>query len=687
MPAKKKKQTKKTVSLFDWKEVARLMLTSRIIDEIEENELAPVGKITYQFSSKGHELAQILLGLSLAQGNDAATVYYRSRPFMLAAGLSPQEAFAADMARTGSPSEGRDVGVVYSLPPRRGVTVLPSSGDVGAQYTPAAGWAQAATFYQRELKEKAWQGAIAVALGGDGSVATNGFWAALNIATTLELPMLFFIEDNGYGISVPRSFQTPGGDIGANLKSYKNLQVMSGSGTEPEKTARLVSDAVAYVRSGKGTALLRVEVPRLTGHTFGEDQTAYKSKKQLDEERSRDPLAAMRSKLGAKAWDALHAEVEAEVRAELAAAESKPQPALDSGRQHLFAGLSVPQVPASSEKLSLDYTVLADTEGPRINMSEAIRRTMDVELQVNPKLLVFGEDVGPRGGVHRVTLDLQAKHGDRRVFDTSLSEEGIIGRAAGLAMAGLKPLPEIQFRKYADPATEQINDTGWVRWRTAGKFAVPVVIRIPVGYSKKTGDPWHSVSGEAIYAHSLGWRVAMPSNAADAVGLLRTALREQDPTIFLEHRALYDTPPSRRPYPGDEYALPLGRAALIQAGSQLTVVSWGEMLHRCIEAAQPLGDGIEILDLRTVSPWDKETVLASVRKTGKALIAHEDGLTGGFGAEIAATLAEECFTALDAPVQRIAVPDIPIPFNIPLMNTVIPTVEQLRERMQQLLAW
>ncbi len=687
MPAKTKKQTKKTTSLFDWNEVARLMLTSRTIDEIEENELAPAGKVTYQFSSKGHELAQILLGLSLTQGNDAATVYYRSRPFMLAAGLRPQEAFAADMARTGSPSEGRDVGVVYSMPPRHGVTVLPSSGDVGAQYTPAAGWAQAATYYQDELKDKAWKGAIAVALGGDGSVASNGFWAALNIATTLELPMLFFIEDNGYGISVPRSFQTPGGDISANLKSYKNLHIISGSGTEPDQTARLVSDAVTYVRGSKGAALLRLEVPRLTGHTFGEDQTAYKSKKQLDEERGRDPLVAMRKLLGDKAWGSLQSEVEAEARSQLAAAEANAQPALDSGRQHLFAGHSAPQVPASSQKPALDFSVHPDTEGARINMSEAIRRTMEVELQANPRLLIFGEDVGPRGGVHRVTLDLQSKHNDRRVFDTSLSEEGIIGRAAGMAMAGLTPLPEIQFRKYADPATEQINDTGWVRWRTAGKFAAPMVIRIPVGYSKKTGDPWHSVSGEAIYAHSLGWRVAMPSNAADAVGLLRTALREQDPTIFLEHRALYDTPPSRRPYPGDEYALPFGKAALVQPGSQLTVVSWGEMLHRCIEAAQPLGDGIEIIDLRTVSPWDKDAVLASVRKTGKALIAHEDGHTGGFGAEIAATLAEECFTSLDTPVQRLAVPAVPIPFNIPLMNTLIPSVELLRTRMQELLAW
>jgi 2-oxoisovalerate dehydrogenase E1 component len=321
-------------------------------------------------------------------------------------------------------------------------------------------------------------------------------------------------------------------------------------------------------------------------------------------------------------------------------------------------------------------------------MSEAIRRTMEVELEANPCLLVFGEDVGPRGGVHRVTLDLQSKYGERRVFDTSLSEEGIIGRAVGLALAGLTPLPEIQFRKYADPATEQINDMGWLHWRTAGKFAAGVVVRIPVGYSKKTGDPWHSVSGEAIYAHSLGLQVAMPSNAADAVGLLRSALRGANPTIFLEHRALYDTPSGRRPYPGDDYALPFGQAAVVQPGDQLTVVSWGEMLHRAIEAAEPFGSAVEIIDLRTIIPWDKATVLASVRKTGKCLIAHEDALTGGFGAEVSASLAQEAFTSLDAPLRRVAVPDVPIPYNISLMNSdVLPGVDRLRTEIESLLTW
>ncbi|MDX1437918.1 MAG: transketolase C-terminal domain-containing protein, partial [Anaerolineales bacterium] len=247
--------------------------------------------------------------------------------------------------------------------------------------------------------------------------------------------------------------------------------------------------------------------------------------------------------------------------------------------------------------------------------------------------------------------------------------------------------PEIQFRKYADPATEQINDAGWIRWRTAGKFAAPMVVRIPVGYSRRTGDPWHSVSGEAVFSHTLGWKIAFPSNAADAVGLLRQSLREKDPVIFLEHRALLDAPQARRPYPGDEFITPLGRAAVVREGGDLTVVTWGEMVYRCLDAADDVGDEVEVLDLRTIIPWDKEAVLRSVAKTGRCLIAHEDTITSGFGAEIAAAVAQEAFTDLDAPIVRVATSDSPIPYNIPLMHALIPTVDKLRGEMEKLLAW
>jgi 2-oxoisovalerate dehydrogenase E1 component len=665
---------------LDWQRVARLVLTSRAIDDLEETRLAPTGQVAYQFSSRGHELAQVLLGLSLNNPHDGAGVYYRSRPFMLACGLTPEESLAANLALSGSPSEGRDVGVVYSMTSRGGATILPSSGDVGAQYTPAAGWAQAIQYHSNYLKDRTWDRAMAVVLGGDGSVASNGFWSALSMATTLKLPLLFFIEDNGYGLSVPRHFQTPGGDIAENLSSFNNLHLLRGSGSQPQEASQLIHEAVTYVRAGKGPCLVRLRVPRLMGHTYGEDQTAYKDSKLIAEERADDPVLHLKMYLQDHMdWPALEVAATRAVESALAAAQAHPDPDPTTATQQLFA-------PVHEESKQSPSRVALE-EGPRINFAEAVRRVMEVELGSNPRLLIFGEDVGLRGGVHRVTAGLQQQFGEARVFDTSLSEEGIVGRAVGMAVAGLLPLPEIQFRKYADPAYEQMHDAGWIRWRTAGKFVVPIVIRIPVGHSKLTGDPWHSVSGEAIFAHTLGWRIAYPSNAGDAAGLLRAALRGQDPTLFLEHRALLDTPAGRRPYPGDGYELPFGKANLVQKGCELTIVSWGEMVHRCVEAAEPYGDDVEILDLRTIIPWDKDAVLNSVEKTGKCLVAHEDTVTAGFGAEIVATLASEAFTVLDAPLIRVATADAPIPYNIGLMNAVIPGVEEIRARIADLLAW
>ena len=665
------------------------MLTSRIMDEIEENELVPEGKINYQFSAKGHELAQILLALNLDHPHDGATVYYRSRPFMLASGLTAGEAFAAGFARRGSPSEGRDVGVMFSMPPRTGAAVLPSSGDVGAQYTPAAGWAQAITYHRDELGDNSWDRAIAVALGGDGSVAANGFWSALTIATTLRLPMLFFIEDNRYGLSVPSELQTPGGNIAENLRSFKNLAIFDGSGTEPEETAALIRQAVDTVRAGNGPVLLRVQVVRLTGHTYGEDQTAYKTPAELEAEQRNDPYLRLKAFMKGKLdWQALEDEVEQHLRAEIAAAEQHSEPDPATADRHVFFSGKAPQMPPTQDEPEELHFSEPDPQGPRINFSEAVRTVIETELESNPRLMVFGEDVGARGGVHRVTVGLEARFGSRRVFDTSLSEEGIVGRAIGLAIAGLRPLAEIQFRKYADPATEQINDLGWIRWRTAGKFSAPVVVRIPVGYSRKTGDPWHSVTGEAVFAHTLGWQIAFPSNAEDAAGLLRVALRGPDPTLFLEHRALLDASPSRRPYPGDDYALPFGRAAILTKGQHLTLVTWGEMVYRCLDASREFPGAVEVIDLRTIIPWDREAVLESVQKTGKCLVVHEDTYTGGFAGEILATVADQAFIYLDGPPRRLTTIDTPIPYNKTMMNqAVIPSVEKITAAIKELLDW
>ncbi len=672
--AKKKLSTEE----IDWIAVARTVLTSRAIDRIEETELVPAGLVTYQFSARGHDMIQAILSDRLSHPHDGATVYYRSRPFVLGQGLTAEESMAASMARSGGVHGGRDIGVVHFLRSRGKATVLPASGDVGAQYSPAIGWAQSVQYYANELKDESYQGAIAVALGGDGSVAANGFWAALNVATTQKLPLLFFIENNGYGISVTGDFQTPGANIAKNLASFGNLKIWDGDGTDPQKASALINEAVEYVRQWKGPGLIHLTVPRLEGHSFVDTQS-YKPKELLEKERASDPLEKLKKymigkALSAKQWEDLERQVEQEVNAARDKAKASPAPDVSTVTEHVF----------SSNKVTI---VTTKEEGVRMNMQDAVRKTLEVELARNPKLLIFGEDVGAKGGVHGATVDLQVKFGKERVFDTSLSEEGIIGRSVGMAFAGLKPVPEIQFRKYADPATEQINDAGTVRWRTKSQFTAGMVIRIPAGFAKKTGDPWHSVSGEAAFAHQIGWCIAFPSNAEDAVGLLRTALRSDDPTFFFEHRALLDTPQGRTPYPGDEFMVPFGKARVVKEGRDATIVTWGAMVSRSVEAVEALGASVEILDLRTIVPWDKEAVLASVRKTNRVIVICEDNWTANFAAEVCSTIMQEVFDSLDAPVERLSTIDVPIPYNVGLMDAVLPGVDMIRTAVSKLLAY
>jgi 2-oxoisovalerate dehydrogenase E1 component len=676
---------------FDWKRIAYLLLASRGLDDTEENRLLPEKKVVYQFSARGHDMAQIILGSLLDGRHDGVGAYYRSRPLLLTLGLTLEDAFAGPLRKSGGFSDGRDIGVVCNLPNTGGPVVLPMSGDVGSQYTPVAGWAQAITYHRDVLGDASYDRSIGVVLGGEASAATNGFWSALTIATTLKLPMLFYIEDNRYGISVPSDFQTPGGNIAANLASFKNLYIKEGNGSDPGETAALFEDVIEHVRRGNGPALLRLEVPRLCGHS-GQDTQAYKTEDCITEEQARDPLPRLRSYLvpafmSEAEWSDLQAEASRDVAAALDGALNRPEPDPAKIQKYRFAedgelqtvgGLlpSGHRFPTATDKPS--------SEPQRTNMLTAIRRTLEHELRSNPKVLIFGEDIGPKGGVHAATMGLQEAFGERRVFDTSLSEEGIIGRAVGMAIAGLMPVAEIQFRKYADPATEQLNNCGTMRWRTANRFAAPIVVRMPGGFAK-VGDPWHSVSGEVMWAHAIGWQMVFPSNAEDAVGLLRAALRSNNPTIFFEHRHLLDGPWARRPYPGDDYVLPLGKARVTMSGDSLTVVTWGAMVERCELAVKKLGESIEVIDLRTISPWDKEAVLESVRRTRRCLIVHEDGITAGFGAEVAATVAQEAFFNLDAPIQRLAMPDVPVPHNFDLMDAVVPTVEAIAERMTEVI--
>ncbi|MFK7952138.1 MAG: transketolase C-terminal domain-containing protein [Ekhidna sp.] len=685
---------KKTKSAINWKEIARKMLLSRAMDDLEENVLVPEKKVLYQFSARGHELGQLILAHLLDKPKDSASAYYRSRPLMIGLGLSVEDALSAPLTRSGGYSDGRDIGVVCNMPEsKRGCVVLPMAGDVGAQYTPAVGWAQSIDYYTDELKDKKYKGSMAAILGGDASVATNGFWSALTIATTQKLPVLFYIEDNGYGISVTSEYQTPGKNIAENLASFKNLEIYDGSGTDPEEAFDLLKAGTDHVRSRKGPALVRLTVPRLNGHSY-QDNQAYKPEKLVKDEIKNDPLTALKSHLMAdglseKYWKLMEKEATEEVAKAAEAAMNRPAPDVEKTKKFVFSepdevqgigGLRFAnhEFPESSEE--------AKPDKKRINIGEAINKALDYELSTNKKVVVFGEDVGMKGGVHAVTMDLQKKHGEARVFDTSLSEEGIIGRAVGMAYAGLMPVAEIQFRKYADPAMEQLNNCGTTRWRTANRFAAPILVRMPGGFAK-VGDPWHSVTNEVMFAHAIGWQVAFPSNAQDAVGLIRSAMRSDNPTMFFEHRNLNDNRYARRPYPGDEFVVPFGKANLLREGNEITIVTWGAMCEQCEGAVDETGISADVIDLRTIMPWDKEAVLTSIKKTNRCLIVHEDAMTAGFGAEVAAILASEGFNHLDAPVERIAMPDIPLPHNVQLMESVVPSVEKIAEKMKDIVGF
>ena len=675
---------------FDWRRIAYLVQVSRALDKLEESELVPARKVLYQFSARGHDMAQVMLGSRLTHQHDGACGYYRSRPFLLSLGVPLADALGSNMGREGGYSDGRDIGVVFNYPNPGACPALPMCGGVGAQYTPTAGWAQAIEYYRKSLGDDSYEGALAVVLGGDASVATNGFWSALTIATTQKLPMLFYVEDNQYGISVPSTYQTPGGDIARNLASFANLQILSGDGTEPAEAARLLDEALGHVRGREGPALLRLIVPRLQGHSAQDTQT-YKSEDFVQSEWARDPLPKLKAHLvGAlldeQEWDKIELEANEAVAAALAEAEARGVADPASVTRHVYYDGEMQQRGGQWTK---GYRAPKSTETPRpdgqrINMVTAIRRTLDQELEANPRMLLFGEDIGPKGGVHAVTLGLQEKYGIERVFDTSLSEEGIVGRAVGMALAGLLPVPEIQFRKYAEPALEQINDCGTMRWRTNNRFAAPMVLRMPIGFFK-CGDPWHSQTNEVQFVHNPGWLVAAPSNAEDAVGLLRSALRGNDPTVFFEHRAMLDDPWARRPWPGDEFVLPFGRARKTRDGRDITIVTWGAMVPRCEEAAKDVS--ADVIDLRTLMPWDQEMVLESVRRTRRCLIVHEDLRTGGFGAEVAAVVADEAFLDLDAPVARLTMPDIPSPHNPVLLDWAVPSAADIRAKIDELVGF
>ncbi|HET6314493.1 MAG TPA: thiamine pyrophosphate-dependent enzyme, partial [Chloroflexia bacterium] len=673
-----------------WLSILERALISRAMDDLEvtkeyrPNPDKPLeGKLKFQFGAKGHEVPQLIAAALLNHPHDAATVYYRSRPLMLGVGLSPWEAFASNMHKVEGVSGGRDIGVVFNHKQPGGVTVLPASGDVGAQFTPAVGWAQAVRYRVEVMGQQEYDGAVALVHAGDGATSTNGFWSAINIAGPRKLPYVMLIEDNRYALSVPWRYQSAATSVVENLANFQGLNIQSVEGGDIVELYNALHSAISSARQGGGAQLVHVKVPRLTGHNW-QDPAAYKTPEEKEEDLRRDPIARLTAYLQQEHGvpegkiEEMRQEAEGFARQQAEAAWSQgTEPQVGDGLKHLFA-------PA---RTSASTTPI--TEGPRLTMQQAIKQALADEMAHDASVVVFGEDVGAFGGVHRVTEGLQAKYGEARCFDTSLNEEGIIGRAVGMSMNGLRPVPEIQFRKYADPAHEQITDAGSLRWRTNGRFGGPMVMRIPVGYQVMGGDPWHAVCGEAVFAHLPGWQIAYPATAADAVGLLRTALRGDNPVVFLEHRLLYRYREANAPYPGPDYEVPFGKARIARQGSDALIVTWGDTVYRSIEAANAVagatGAEARVLDLRTIVPWDKEAVLAAVRETGRVLIVHEDTITCGFGAENAAQVAEEAFMYLDAPVKRVAMEDVPSPTHHNLFEEVMPTSRKIQKALEELL--
>lgn len=631
---------------MDWGKVAYFCLLSRFMDLKERSERLPMS-----FPAMGHELVQVLTALLMEHEKDSASVYYRSRPLALALGIKPEDIFYANMGK------GRDVGMMYYL---RG-KILPTVGDVGGQFPKAVGWAQA-------IRYKGWDGAVAVAMGGDGSVASSGFWSALNIATTLNLPMVFVIEDNGWGIGVPSYLQTPGGNIAENLRSFKNLTVLEGRGYIPEETYGVLKDGFEIARKNRAV-LIRFEVARIEGHSIS-DRQEYRSREEIEKSREKDPIVYLRSLV--ENWEEVESGAKEDV--ERAWEEAKRR---EGERGNLKKYIFFEGEFAQGDKVR-EFNM---NKHPKMKVALAIRKAMEEALEENEDVLIFGEDVGLKGGIYGITRGFMERFGERRVFDTSLNELGIVGRAEGMAYAGLKPIAEIQFRKYADEARQVIHNIGFVRWRTNNAFSAPIILRIPVGFLRGISDPWHSFSAEQEFLHMFGWKIAYPSNAEDAYYLLKEALSMNDPVIFLEHRELYFSKLAEREI--SEY-LPFGKGRVVKSGNSLTIVSWGYTLYEALEEVKDMD--VEVIDLRTLKPWDEELVFESVKKTGRLLVVHEDSLTCGFGAEIVSRVVEETFESLKIAPKRLAVPDVPIPFSQELFNLAYPTSDKIRKVVEEMLS-
>jgi 2-oxoisovalerate dehydrogenase E1 component len=573
--------------------------------------------------------------------------------------------------------------------------IVSSSSPTGTQFLQAAGCAQASRVLDPQSD------AITFVSTGDGATSEGEFWETMNAACMLRLPLLCLVEDNGYAISVPIECQTAGGSVSRLLSSFPDLLIRECDGTDLHASWDALSDAVAWCRGGKGPALVHASVIRPYSHSLSDDEKLYKTAAEREREARRDPLNTFpewllsEGVLDRHGLQVLTHEVDAEVQRATEAALKAPAPSRDSVLVHLYSEKIDPTDASFDSKPVF--------EGEPRTMVDAINRTLAEEMRRNPRIVVFGEDVADcsraenlsevkgKGGVFKATHGLQCEFGGDRVFNTPLAEAAIVGRAIGMATRGLKPTAEIQFFDYIWPAMMQIRDElATLRWRSNGAFACPVVIRVAIGGYLNGGAVYHSQSGEVLFTHIPGLRVVMPSNALDACGLLRTAIRCDDPVLFLEHKKLYREPYNRSPHPGAEFTIPFGKARVVRTGQDLTIVTYGAVVQKALQAAAQIeqrGASVEVIDLRSLAPYDWETIRRSVEKTSRVLIAHEDCLSFGYGAEIAARIADELFASLDAPVRRVAALDTWIGYNPDLEQEILPQTDDVIREAQRVLEY
>ena len=691
--------------------IYRTMFLSRQIDD-REIQLKRQNKIFFQISAAGHEAVQVAAGLALKPGYDWFFPYYRDRALALMVGETPYEMLLQAVGAKDDPaSGGRQMPSHWGNPKYHLVT---GSSPTGSRWLHAVGAAEASLYYQEfpnalAQARKAPGGEfaasqnddVAFVSGGEGSTSEGEFFEALNAASLKKLPVLFLVEDNGYAISVPAEYQTAGGSISKLARNFPHFHIEECDGTDPLESFAALSQAVSHCRARSGPALVHAHVTRPYSHSLSDDEKLYKTPEEREAEAHRDPLpkfALFLVREGILEESEIEA-LEAEVVREVTEATDRALEADSPARESIYVNVYSPDVDPASKQ----FEAQPHLSGPHKTMVEIVSATLMDEMAHDERVLVFGEDVADcsrvenlskvkgKGGVFKATAGLQRKYGASRVFNTPIAEAAIVGRAIGMAIRGLKPVAEIQFFDYIWPAMMQLrSEMATQRWRSAGHFKCPAVIRVPIGGYLTGGAIYHSQCGEVVFTHIPGLRVVMPSTALDVCGLLRTAIRSDDPVLFLEHKHLYRQPYNRTQYPGPDYTVPFGKARMVREGTDVSIVTYGGVVHRAEVAAATLereGVSAEIIDLRSLSPYDWDAIAATVRKTNRVIVAYEDTRSWGYGAEIAARIADELFGELDAPVRRVAATDTFVAYHPKLEDEILPQSEDIVSAVKELVKY